>query len=426
MIIKTRNDLIKINETDEIPVSKAISYLSRIPAEVWVSRFVSNKKFPKTYRMKVLKTVLEDEVSKIKILEENLGTELNYKLNWFSTYTQFQLIELLHKRENQINELSRIYREDMWLMLLQVAHQVEISDDKLIAWINEGMNLPERTFEKSDDFNKAIDKLFVDGKNEISGLDPEQFKEVLQKSATVVEIKNFAKMHNISIPQNISKAEVYEQVYNEALNKWPNREKEITEELKDLTIIQLQRYAKTHNLEVYISLKKETIIELIVEGYLSKPLNPILDAIPFNLPLRNKVLVDDVPKGKTPIVEEKVEVKPVIEQPHTTSNNDGEIHIHVYYDGIERPNQPFVQTRPNGYTMQFISEKDFEEPKDQEEKVESKPKKKIPRLLLLLILLVIFAVLTVLYTLIMDVTGLVPHESNPITKFIFELIFGSQ
>lgn len=419
MKINLRKDLIKVTDDFIITVSEAIEILSKLSAEEIVETFSSELKFPKIYRMKILSHVLIDEVNKIQILDDSLGSELNYRLKYFDHFSEFQLVELLERRSNKLNDLTKHYKEDIWIMLLQVANQLNVSDDKLKQLIIKAKNLEDNKQDLKH-YNNVLDQLFSDKQNEVSGLTINDFKQYTLESTTVSELRIFASKEQLTIPKSLTKQQILDNIIIEANKKYPNKKKETFEKLNKMTILQLKRYAINEDLKVVFDMKKEVVIKLIVDAYTKNPYSKVVLEKPFNIPPRIK------PTAHTKVEEivREVEVDDnvvVNDTAQTVSNGHNQpFQINVYYDGVRQGETVHTQKQHT-----IVQEKrDINIKLDETSKTEEELKKETPLWLIIIYAILGIIIGTIIYVIILDLTNIVPYDSNPVSEFIYRILFG--
>ncbi len=261
-----RGSILNINGTN-MTVSEVISILKKVPSYEIVELFGKNNKLlPRTARMKVLKNLLNDDVQKTRIRGVNLSDEINYRLNWYNNFSEYQLCELIPLFSSWDEKLEEYYLEDIWLMLLQVANEMGVTDEELTNLILKASNAPVVPLETSRDFNKGIDPLFYDYSGCLDGITIGTFRDCLINSSTLVELREIGKKYNVNVPRRIKKEQLVEIILDNMDKQDVLDREKVKESLMDKSVIQLQRFAKDNNIKASVELKKEDIIEYIISN----------------------------------------------------------------------------------------------------------------------------------------------------------------
>src|SRR5690606_10242811 len=115
----------------------------------------------------------------LKTIEERktLADEIGYRLTWFSSYSDSQLVNLLEWFKSQ--SLSRTYLEAFWFALLQYLVKEGLSEYDLSRLFKQAKEFEKQgNLPVTRDFNKLINPIFYDEEGEIDGLAPETFRPV--------------------------------------------------------------------------------------------------------------------------------------------------------------------------------------------------------------------------------------------------------
>lgn len=404
MKIVKRTDLIDLNENLKITVSDAISYLRKLPLSFIKEKYLENKnKLSIKYYQKMLIALMSDQVAYFQIMESTLASQMSHRLNYFKDFAVFQLENLLPKLANEENDLINEFYEDIWLVLLQVSNEFNISDETLKEWIILSKELKDPSHNLEQYIN-VMHQLFKDEDKMISGLRVDKFKYIVEESATDKEIRNFAKKFNIELPKSLQKHQIHNNILNGLNEKHPKKEKQNEQKLKDLTILELKRVAKDEGLDVSYEINKKSSIERLLEEY---PFTnyQVNKEQPINLPPRIRFnLFGEVMSDN---LKENVKKEPQIiyansnEPSQVVYTNNGEpIHIHVYYDGVEH----------------------YQRNNEDKKEIDSK-NEGWPLWLKILILTLSLILATIILVIFLDITTLFPNEESGFTKLIFDLFF---
>lgn len=408
MKIVKRTDIIKLDDNLKMTVSEAISNLSKLPISFIEKNYVNkDKKLAIKYYREMLKALMADQVAYFQIMESTLANHMSYRLNYYQDFSVFQLENLLPKFANEENNLINEFYEDVWLVLLQVSNQLDISDEMLKTWIIESKDL-KPVVHNLDEYINVLHLVFKDSEQMISGLTINQFKIIVEESATDKEIREFANKFNINLPKSLQKHQVHDIILNGLNDKYPKKLEDNLRRLKDLTLIKLKRVAKDENLDVSYEINKKGSIERLLEEYPFANFN-VASKENINLPPRVRVNGSGYVSEKVVTNKEQANnIKPQVvyansnEPSQVVYTHNGEpIHIHVYYDGV------LGQARDNN--------------KDQEPSFNDI--KTWPLWLKILIFVLILLIATFILVIFLDVTTIFPHEQSGFTKFIFDLLF---
>lgn len=264
MAILTKSSTVLIG-TKQVEVDELIETLIYLPAEKVVNFFQGlGLLVPRKLRMIALRSVLDSVVKSKQIVSQTLSDEVNYRLSWYDNFSESQLEGLLPLFQD--DELEKNYRVNLWLRLLTYIFDKQVGEDEVFKLINESknhyVNLGQ-VFEDVVFFNKTLAPIFYDEANRIDGLTPELFRPVLFKSSTLVELREIGKKYGVDVPRRLKKNELQEIIIRELKNN-NEHTPEVEEKVKKMAVIQLQRFAKDHNIKASIELKKEEIIEYIL------------------------------------------------------------------------------------------------------------------------------------------------------------------
>lgn len=259
---------------------------------------------PKTLRIHVLKLVLEPYVLKTVVERESLADELGYRLSWFSRFSEYQLENLL-KFYNDPN-LTTQYLETLWVYLIDYLLDKKVDENDFKNFIET----KEKVEEDILVYNLNLKSIFYDEQGNIDGLEPNVFRPVLYKSSTLTEIREIGKKYGVDVPRRLKKNELANIIVEELKDRGEYTE-ELDMQVRSLSIITMQRFAKDRDIKASTELKKEEIIEYILanaketkEAYF----------LPSDKSIYEQELVE--PKKKPEIEEIKVveEEKPVVEE----------------------------------------------------------------------------------------------------------------
>lgn len=305
---------------------------------------VENASLPRELRISALRLVLNDYVKMAKELV--LSDEFMYRLNWYEKFSEYQLVNfwniLATSNANVFDAEKETvrFKRTFYLLLIMNAEEVGIQDKH----IDELMKLktPESTIESFAEFMSESDGAFYDYEYNFDGMSYEDFKTTLKKCSTVADIRNIAAKYDINVPKRLKKEELVALVLD-GLRRQGKVEDDTEAQLKKMSAISLQRFAKVNGIKASTEMKKDDIIEFVMNRIdtsskaVRKPriqlaTLPELEEFKFSKDyLREVAAFDDeddspveapavvvevAPVVEEPVVEEPVEeVAPVVEEP---------------------------------------------------------------------------------------------------------------
>ena len=226
---------------------------------------VENTSLPRELRIGALRLVLNDYVKLAKELV--LSDEFMYRLNWYEKFSEYQLVNFWNVLESSnadkfnAEEEAVRFKKTFYLLLLMNADAVEFSDKELETLLE--LSTPESTLESFKEFMSESDGAFYDYECNFDGMSYEDFKTVLKKCSTVADIRNIAAKYDINVPKRLKKEELVALVL-EGLRRQGKANDETEAQLKKMSAISLQRYAKVNGVKASTEMKKDDIIEFIM------------------------------------------------------------------------------------------------------------------------------------------------------------------
>jgi hypothetical protein len=292
-----------------------VSKLANLPSSEF-SNFLKNigLTVPKKLKMAVLKRILKEPVSKTIEERAKLADELGYRLSWFSRFSEYQLENLLKFYKSV--SLNKAYLETLWLELFNYMMEKKVSDVDLHKLVLLSNNYKSLSDEDILSYNLALKDSFYDEKNEIDGLSPDEFRPVLYKSSTLVEIRELGLKYDVNVPKRLKKEQLADIIIAELKERGPvSEEKEA--EIRKMSIVIMQRFAKDNDIKASIELKKDEVIEYILANASQTKEMYFLpsDSTVYMQELEPEVVLDSVIVEEEPVVEELVEEPVVVEEP---------------------------------------------------------------------------------------------------------------
>lgn len=235
-----------------LPSSEVVGFLRAIGLTI-----------PKKIRIAVLKKVLDKPVSETIAERANLADELGYRLTWFFRYSEYQLENLLKFYNSP--SLNRMYLERLWQELLNYMKDKSVSDRDLKVLVD----LSEKYTQLSDEdilaYNLALKDHFYDEAGQIDGLSQDEFRPVLYKSSTLVELRALGNKYGVNVPRRLKKDQLADIIVAELRDR-NQIDKELEEKIRKMSIVVMQRFAKDNDVKASIELKKEEVIEYILSN----------------------------------------------------------------------------------------------------------------------------------------------------------------
>jgi hypothetical protein len=250
-------------EKTSMSVETLIQELRFLNKDAYVSVFGNaNLLLPRQLRMDVLRSLLESYVKNTRKERFTLADELNYRLKWFYQYSDFQYVNLLGYYENK--KLNQNFIDQLLMSILEFL--VTKKRENIIQELLEAKQQQSSpyNFKNIVEFNQALNAIFKDKKLEIDGLPMNLIRPVLFKSSTLQELKVFGEKYGIVVPRRLKKEQLLDVIFLELKSRGVLTE-DLKLELKKKSVVLIQRYAIDHGIKVSTELKKDEIIEYILE-----------------------------------------------------------------------------------------------------------------------------------------------------------------
>ena len=253
------NQTLKIEE-----ILKTIIYL---PAEQVLEFFKDiGLNIPRELRIYVLRENLREKVAETRKTRLTLADELNYRLSWFTEFTETQLENLLVFFNDQ--KIVKQYLEDFWTDLFGY-----MVDKKVPEFELEKLYKASLDYVKENDlvlpdiakYNRTLEDLFFDSFGRIDGVSPNKIRNVLYKSSTITEIRDLGKKYEVNIPRRLKKNQLADIIVEELKDKGLYTE-DLEKQVRSMSVIIMQRFAIDHDIKASTELKKEEVIEYILKN----------------------------------------------------------------------------------------------------------------------------------------------------------------
>jgi len=253
---------IKLNQ-ESVSLESLLHELQSLNAEHYVTVFQNaNFSLPRQLRMDVLRLLLESHVKQTRKERLALADELNYRLKWFYQYSDFQYVNLLVYYQNE--NLNKSYVEKLLTSMFE--YLVEQKREDIIQSLRDAKKSQNDPFDFQNIllYNNTFNQIFKDKAEEIDGLTLNLIRPLLYKSSTLQELKAFGEKYGIVVPRRLKKEQLLNVIYLELQSRGLLTE-DLKAELKKKSVVLIQRYAVDHDIKVSTELKKDEIIEYILE-----------------------------------------------------------------------------------------------------------------------------------------------------------------
>jgi len=249
----------------EYKIDELLKTIIYLPADQIKTFFIEiGLKIPRELRMFVLRETLRSKVIETRKSRLTLADELNYRLSWFTEFTETQLENLLVFFDD--HTIERSFLEDFWTDIISYLIEKEVApkhlkkllDDSITYVKKNGLELPSMKT-----FNREIKNMFFDSFGRIDGLAPAKFRPVLYKSSTLSEVRDLGTKYDVAVPRRLKKTELADIIIKELKDRGQYTEK-LEGEIRSMSVIVMQRFAIDHDIKASTELKKEEIIEYIL------------------------------------------------------------------------------------------------------------------------------------------------------------------
>lgn len=244
-------------------VGDVVDELKKLNSKEICEFFQSNNLYiPRKVRMVAIRSVLDPKLRDPEV-KKNLTDEVRYRLNHYKNYTEQQLINVLAMIIN--DDLKQEYFEQFWITLIKVQSEIKFTPEMLNNLFEKGKNSSGGN-EDLIVFNDNLNPIFKDNDDQIDGVDIDTFRTSLIKSSTLVELREIGNKFDIDVPRRIKKNELADIIIDE-LEVRGEATDDLPEKLKKMSVMSLQRFAKQNKIKASIELKKEDIVEYIINHY---------------------------------------------------------------------------------------------------------------------------------------------------------------
>lgn len=307
-------------------VSDIINSLTKLDA-LDVVYFLTSVKLnlPRTLRMHISKKLLSTYVNQTKDDRQTLADEFNFRLRWFSEFSDQQFINLLDYYNKE--ELNQTFAQELMLNIFSHCLEAGVSDIHLLELYQASTNKQSEPYKHIKAYNQVLDKIFFDEPSFLDGVPLERVRIVFFKGSTLSELREIGLKYGVVVPKRLKKAELLENIFEE-LKLRNEFSQSVADDLTKKTVILIQRFAIDNDIKVSSELKKEQVIEYILEHanqtkelYFKPETNPYdfdleNDEVPLSEEVEIQVVetpVEETPLEETPVEETVAEETPVEE-----------------------------------------------------------------------------------------------------------------
>ncbi len=247
-----------------------------IPTRRFVEIFRHNNVvLPRLLRILLLRKYLTPCIQN-PVTSSYFSAELKERLEYYDFFTEYQLEEMLALLKEDID--YTLYVRDFWFDVLSLKDVLDLSDQFL--------NLLDKQVDESFSeynilsFNILTSHIFGDKYGFVDGVNTEQLRQILNKSATKTTLRNIAKKYNVALPNEMSRdffASLVIAKYKEDLQYSPENLKSLV----DANIKSLEHFASTRGYNItadneigayveYIMLKANVrkVNDIVYSGYI--------------------------------------------------------------------------------------------------------------------------------------------------------------
>ncbi len=248
-VIELNNKKVKVGRLVEsfsvIPSSEIVRYLKN--KEIYLPNFVH-------------KALLRKNIAPIIANAENddkFSDEMKYRLKWFDHFTIFQLEKLTENYSITVD--VKEYKRDFWDVLIQNRNELGINTLEFVKLQNLTMKYQREAQENYETLQKNMAGIFFEPPGHFEGAPLDKAREVLTNAMTLSDLRELGKKHGTEVPRRLNKKQLIDII----TLKLDLNETE-TERLSKRSVLELERYAKEHNVPISSELKKHEMVEYIL------------------------------------------------------------------------------------------------------------------------------------------------------------------
>lgn len=221
---------------------------------IWLEKAVEEQRYvPLSFYRKSLYESLYEAVSQVN-LDKGISNEKLYRLRWFSDFTAFQLEQLVAEDTQWFNVQTFCAHYVQRIQSLEAFADSPIPEADLLQLLSEN---PQNV--------RLLRVIHQDAADTFEGIGIELAKETLDEAGTMGLVKDLAKHYEVSMPRRINR-----EMMIDILVRRLSLSDEDVQQLNEMTVLELEGYAKDKKAHVSIELKKREMIEYLVEQWLDK------------------------------------------------------------------------------------------------------------------------------------------------------------
>ncbi len=251
-----KDDTIELNNK-KVRIDKLVETFVVIPAHEIVKYLKNKEIYLPNYLHKAL---IRKNIAPVIANAENddkFSDEMKHRLKWFDQFTIFQLEKLAQSYGIDINVAE--YKRDFWTIIIQNRNELGINSLEFVKLQNLTMKYQRKESENYETMKNSLNEIYFEAPGYFEGTLVSQAKEVLSHAMTLSDVRELGKKYDVNIPRRINKQQLIEII---ALKLDLNEGEQ--ERLQKKSILDLERYAKEHRVNVSIELKKIDMIEYIL------------------------------------------------------------------------------------------------------------------------------------------------------------------
>ena len=221
---------------------------------------------PRVLNVSALREILNLRIPKAKVLD--LSDEMLYRLREYENFTEFQLQNLFNEVCNNEEEFHN-YLMAFYDKVINNAGLLGITEDNIMRLL-----ILDNKEDNFKDFESELFKITRDYRTYFDGVRIETLREALPNSATTQELRDLGSRYGIIIPKRLRRNEM-EKYISDELRKQGKLDDELKERLSKMPVMTLQRMAKNNGIRISADLKKEDVINYLLEDAAKLTMKPM-------------------------------------------------------------------------------------------------------------------------------------------------------
>lgn len=251
-------------KNEERDYSEFYSFMT-IPTDKVVEAF-GGYTIPKKVRMNVMINILRPFVARSRYECLLLDPRKNYRLLWFTIYSEFQLNNLF--KDFYTEDLAREYIGYFFAHIFEYLNENDRSDivNKIKALEKTYSKTMGKSFVINDivKYNNELNSIFVDEEGLVDGIKIDDFRPILYNSATQEEMFQLALKYDIEIPEKLNGDPLREYV-REKLKALGKMTPAIEKDFDTITLTKVKEIGKKNGVYISVGLNKKETIEYFLQ-----------------------------------------------------------------------------------------------------------------------------------------------------------------